>query len=128
MATGKKPFADGGKPPARPTSLTPELPSVWDRIILGCLDPDPSKRFQSAGEAIALLDAPKSSSWTVPIGAGMTARRAWAALGILMTIVAIVAGWFVLPNLDALMHPLPQKRFVALMAWPTPDKDSPSRP
>lgn len=103
-----------------PAKLAPDLPAVWDRIILGCLEPDPSKRFRSAGEALAPL-APKSgarsSSVTIPMRAGVTRHRAAIAAVLLLALTSL-AGWRLMPHIDALLHPLPEKRFVALMTWP----------
>jgi serine/threonine-protein kinase len=127
MATGKKPVHENGTF-ARPTTLAPDLPEVWDRIILGCLEPDTSKRFQSAGEAMALLDLPKSKPVSAPEPARVTTRATvWAAAAVVVVIAALV-GWLALGRrLDSLLHPLPQKRFVALMAWPA-DPNSANRP
>jgi eukaryotic-like serine/threonine-protein kinase len=57
MITGRRPPESPGGTIAAPSSFAPDIPPVWDRMVLGCLPPDPSKRFASAGEALAFLDA-----------------------------------------------------------------------
>ncbi len=58
MLTGDKPRGQPGRPhdSVAPSTLTPGLPAKWDRVILGCLEKDPARRFQSAGEAMAALE------------------------------------------------------------------------
>jgi serine/threonine protein kinase/tetratricopeptide (TPR) repeat protein len=85
---------------------------AWEQVILKCLDPDPGQRPKSAGSAVALLK-PESTSpfllrrrvfvWGIPSAAG-----AAASAGL----------WFGRPAIDAFLHPLPQRRLVALMPWP----------
>jgi eukaryotic-like serine/threonine-protein kinase len=122
MATGRKPEPAKGKDTSTPPStFAPNLPAVWDRVILGCLEWDPARRFQSAGEAVALLDEPKSGRQSSTIGSKIPVRRRWM-IASLFTILIGISSWLFLPNLDALLHPLPQKRFVALLMWP-PDSN-----
>jgi serine/threonine protein kinase len=65
VVTGGRPFA--GDSPIRavarrarepippPSSLNPELEAYWDRAILGCLEPEPARRFTQAREFVAAL-------------------------------------------------------------------------
>jgi len=70
LATGRLPFEGGfgevlvghlTRPPPAPRSLVPEIPEVWERIILRCLAKKPEDRFTSMQElydvAGALLDS-----------------------------------------------------------------------
>ena len=62
MLTGRPPFvsetgsdyeiqkAHIEKKPPRPSSLNPEIPPILDRIILKCLEKEPSRRFSSVDE------------------------------------------------------------------------------
>lgn len=120
MLTGQKP---PNKP--KPSSLAPQLPRVWDRVILGCLEPDPAKRFQSAGEALALIESRSAS--TGPVTHVRISRRRIAEISGGVCALVIAATWFAWPTLDTLLHPLPDKRFVGLIAWPA-DPNSPNRP
>jgi eukaryotic-like serine/threonine-protein kinase len=107
----------GNKPVNRPRTFTERiapsrlidgLPSAWDRVILGCLEFDPARRFQSAGIALDALDDNVS-------------RRRALKIGVTALATAAAGSWFGWPELDSLLHPLPPKRFVALMAWPPVD-------
>ncbi|HXV78072.1 MAG TPA: protein kinase [Candidatus Polarisedimenticolaceae bacterium] len=100
MATGQRPFrADN---PARlvtsilterPRSLAelrPDLPAAFGRIVEHCLDKDPDRRFQTAGELhdrlVALHDGPRPAH---------RARRAASSLAIVAAAAAVVAAlWF----------------------------------
>jgi eukaryotic-like serine/threonine-protein kinase len=115
MLTGHPPAnKPGSKELLRPSSFRPELPSVWDPVILGCLDPDPAKRFQSAGEAMELLDTPSSRGRQAMFRRSRSVRL-WIASGVAALIGTII---FSAPRLDNLLHPLPPRRYVALMAAP----------
>jgi serine/threonine protein kinase/tetratricopeptide (TPR) repeat protein len=118
MLTGKRPK---NKPRqaefVRPGSLKPGLPRAWDRVILGCLAYDPACRFQSAGEALQALDSSGAASRALPVRARVPRRRI-AAIAAAATAVAAGAAWIEWPHIDNLLHPLPAKRFVAVMAWP----------
>jgi tetratricopeptide (TPR) repeat protein len=118
MLTGKRPASKPGKSRFLPPSHYLEgLPRAWDRMVQGCLEPDPARRFQSAGEALSTLElkgmSTRSNRLRVPLPRWR--RRAIAtALGLMVA----SAVWFSLPTVDSLLRPLPRRRFVALMAWP----------
>src|SRR6185436_16636379 len=81
MLTGQKPQTKFGDfRIVRPSTLFEGLPRVWDRLILGCLEPDPARRFQSAGEAVAALELPSSHSRPFPPRMRRSRRQllAWA--------------------------------------------------
>jgi serine/threonine protein kinase/tetratricopeptide (TPR) repeat protein len=42
-------------PPPSAKEIVPDLPEAWERAILGCLRPEPSGRFESAANVIAVL-------------------------------------------------------------------------
>jgi serine/threonine protein kinase/Flp pilus assembly protein TadD len=117
MLTGKKPGGNAGRASvARPANLAPDLPRAWDRVILGCLEEDPAKRFQSAAEALSALES-RSQSATSP-GVRAPRRRRWL-LGIAALVVVLFCGaWLSWSAIYRILHPLPEKRFVALMVWP----------
>jgi eukaryotic-like serine/threonine-protein kinase len=83
MLTGQKPVPKSGEPGfLTPTELVPELPLVWNRIILGCLEHDPARRFHSAGEALeAPNEAQRRIDWSrVPTQPGTIGERHRLAL------------------------------------------------
>ena len=67
MATGRCPFSaetvdavlemHRHQAPADPRQLVPELSSDLSRIILRCLEKDPERRFETAGELLEVLEA-----------------------------------------------------------------------
>ncbi len=95
MVTGRLPFA-GETPlvtavchveqaPPRPELLVPGLDPRWSRTILRCLDRDPRRRFQRAGDvAAALIESRTGRHWflqaalvgalLLAIGSGLIAR------------------------------------------------------
>jgi len=125
MLTGSKPTREHTTQNITPPSrLVSGLPTVWDKITLGCLESDPDRRFQSAGEALSLLEAYSATASAAPHPG--RAKPVWLKrLGLgLTTTLLLLSAWFAVPRLDRALHPLPQKRFVALMIWPNPDSSS----
>ena len=65
IVTGEKAFPDSQsliaafrrmtQPPPSPRVLVPQLPSEWETTVLGCLQIDPTRRFQSASDVVAVL-------------------------------------------------------------------------
>ncbi len=124
MLTGRRPVARrSDRVYVPPSALVEGVPQAWDRMVLGCLEPDPVRRFQTAGEALASLS--RSTSSTRAIATRPVPLRRRIALGVVPVVAALVVagelGWV---RTDRLLHPLPHPRFVALMAWPAdPDAD-----
>ena len=102
----------------RPSALVPGIPKAWDRMVMGCLEVDPARRFQSAGEALAALGPAGPIAPSVPVRPHPR-RRAFAA-GVLAAVL-LAAAWMAWPWAYRLLHPLPAQRFVALMVWPADD-------
>jgi eukaryotic-like serine/threonine-protein kinase len=117
MLTGRKPVKSSQGQPVRPSRLVPGLPQFWDKVILGCLTSDPLKRFPSAGEAIAAIATGTSGSRSTRARVDWLDRWKLQAV-IFAVVIAVTVLWWGWPALDAWFHPLPQRRFVALMAWP----------
>lgn len=89
--------------PKRPELVIPDLPPYLSRICLRCLEKDPAKRYQSASEILADLEAKKTSgrSQSVRINLPRFSRRDWLLAGVpvLAIIVILLAGprirqWF----------------------------------
>lgn len=118
LLTGRKPVNRAGRTSYRPPSaIVNGLPRFWDRLILGCLEPDPARRFQTAGEVLTALDERTAGTTTKIIKPQWTRRRVLTVCTV--AVLALVAlGWWSWPRIDKALHPIPQKRFVMLMAWP----------
>jgi eukaryotic-like serine/threonine-protein kinase len=118
MLTGQKPVArSSGHGFEKPSSVAPNLARVWDKLILGCLEVDPARRYQSAGEALSVLMPRSLSSKHTVVRRSLSRRGMLAIAGAGMMVLAL-AGWMIWPFVYRTLHPLPQKRFVALMEWP----------
>ena len=127
MLTGRKPQNMPGRAAVAAAGKPAEgLPRPWDRIVSGCLEPDPARRFPSAGAALALIEPA-----TRPTAAERRLSRrqlAIAAAGVAgAAAVGTGAAWLATGGIDAILHPLPARRFVALLAWP-PGVDAALRP
>ena len=113
MLTGRQPLPKpGSREGVKPSATGVEIPPVWDRMVLGCLEADPARRFQSAGEALALLEPPSRSS-RAAVARPRRRRWIWAVGAVAAAVAALLLG---LPPLGVLLHPLPQRRFVVVMA------------
>jgi serine/threonine protein kinase/Tfp pilus assembly protein PilF len=76
MVTGVRPFEDespyyigtrrfADKIPS-PRTIAPDLHKVWDTVILKCLDREPSRRFQVAGQVLSALQSDSTPHRFVP--------------------------------------------------------------
>src|SRR5262249_49130165 len=67
MLTGRLPFSLRApferlrKPPPRPSSIVGGVPPSLDKVVIGCLERLPERRFRSAAEALQALDAVDSA-------------------------------------------------------------------
>jgi len=87
-----------------------DLPERWRRLIIGCLEADVSRRYPSMQMVLSELDN----------RCDLISRRAAIRLGVGATVVLGGTAWIEWPRIEHHISPLPDKRFVALMAWPTP--------
>ncbi len=80
MATGHVPFTGDSaiqvmlmrinEKPKSPKEFNPDLPDYMVRVIMRCLEREPERRYQSASEILADLDAERAS----PAGASLSMR------------------------------------------------------
>jgi tetratricopeptide (TPR) repeat protein len=94
------------------------LPPEWKKAVRGCIEPDLSRRCQTIPEAMSPLGFEPSTQGyaTKPLH---LSRRRMIQMGAGASSLALAGGlWFEWPRIDLWIHPIPEKRFVALMAWP----------
>lgn len=100
MTTGRRPFLEQGaglvdailnREPERPSDVTPEVSPEMERIILKALQKDPAKRYESAADMAADLDALITGSSPAVSGAGEDAARFGDRRRALLAAVALVA-------------------------------------
>jgi tetratricopeptide (TPR) repeat protein/tRNA A-37 threonylcarbamoyl transferase component Bud32 len=94
MVTGALPFQGDTSPeiarkrlegpPPQPGLRVPNLPPVWDHVILRCLERDPARRFATAGDVAAALAPRGAPSW-----------KAWAKTAALCLLLAVPAGFVI---------------------------------
>ena len=111
--TGERPAAKGDGAPVTPGARLSAagVPSACAELIKGCLDDVPARRCAAFDQALEQfgLKRHERKKWTRRQFAGMAAAAACSFT---------VAGWLERDPLYNLTHPLPQKRFVALLPWP----------
>ena len=111
--TGEKPAQkeDGASvtPSARLSAAG--VPAVCADLIKGCLDDDPKRRCEAFEHALEPLGLKRHERrrWT---------RRQFVGMATAAACSVTAAGWFERDWLYNLTHPLPGKRFVALLNWP----------
>jgi tetratricopeptide (TPR) repeat protein/TolB-like protein len=105
MATGDVPFTGQTtlqlmyqrvkEKPKNPKEINPDLPDYLVKVILGCLETKPERRYQSAAEILRDLDAEKaqSRSRSVRIELPGPAEKPWlwAVMGVVLLAVISLA-------------------------------------
>jgi eukaryotic-like serine/threonine-protein kinase len=104
LAAGAERAAD---PVARETRIA-GVPEAYSALVAGCLSLEPDRRRQSFQRSLQ-QDYWKQRNWT---------RRAVLATGAGAAAAVAAGAWLEKDLIDNLLHPLPEKRFVALMLWP----------
>lgn len=110
--TGKKPTVtpEGASVVVSPL-LNSAVPAFCASLVRGCLDPDPERRCQAFEQALPSLGLhrPTGARWS---------RRHFIEVAAAGICAAGVGGWVEREPIYDLLHPLPGRRFVALLNWP----------
>ena len=126
MTTGKQPFGAStplaaavrrGKRPPAVSSMQAGLPRHLDSLIERCLEFEAGDRFGSAEEVAEALKGKK----VAPLVSFLKTRRRLifaGAAGLALVSAAVLERAEFVSLLDRMAPPLPQKRFVAVLAWP----------
>jgi serine/threonine protein kinase/Tfp pilus assembly protein PilF len=103
-----------------------KLPAEWKRFIRGCVAPDVTRRFAGVREALASLQSGYVAPPTMAVveESHTISRRKMLGMGAGASVALAGGAWLEWPRIDSWMHPLPDKRFVAVMAWPSATSDS----
>lgn len=102
---------------AKPKLDKSEVPRFYSRIVEGCLSIDASRRCSAFSDALQSL-AEQKNPWT---------RRKLLIAGVASACAAGTSLWWNRDTVENGLHPLPHKRFVALLPWPA-SFDSQSKP
>jgi eukaryotic-like serine/threonine-protein kinase len=124
MFTGKLPPINvgNGLQPGQNDSLV-GLPAQWQQLIRGCLETDVSRRYQTIQDALASTSPLDHTSQQHPAKRPIS-RRHMIEMGTGASLAVAGGIWFEWPRIDLWIHPLPERRFVALIAWPAATSDS----
>jgi eukaryotic-like serine/threonine-protein kinase len=118
--TGQKPIPvpDTHSYTVSPQLTTPKVPALSVRLITECLQDDPQRRCTAFAEMLEIVDSKLDRSHYTGRTRQFWTRRRFAATAA-VSVCAVAAGtWWKWDDFDDLLHPLPQKRFVALLNWP----------
>ncbi|HYK37808.1 protein kinase domain-containing protein [Alloacidobacterium sp.] len=114
--TGQKPAADrdNSSIAVSPQLKSAEVPAFCSRLITECLSEDPKRRCQAFDRALSAMGEKTShgranSLWS---------RRHFVGASISAVCLAGGAAWWDWEKIEDFLHPLPRKRFVALLNWP----------
>jgi tetratricopeptide (TPR) repeat protein len=111
--TGQKPPAvpDGSSVVISPRSSASGMPPFCAELIRGCLDREPKRRCEAFEHALVILDLKRRQRklWT---------RRQFAVAAAATAFTFSGGAWMEWDELYNLTHPIPPKRFVALLNWP----------
>lgn len=108
-----------------PRLTTPRVPALSVRLITECLQDDPHRRSKAFALALEIIDPKLASTYYLGQGTKFWTRRRFAGAAV-ASLCAIVGGaWWrgddVENIVEDIFKPLPDKRYVALLAWPAGD-------
>ena len=111
--TGEKPAVspDRSSVTVSPRLNGPKVPSFCSHLIRECVDLDPKRRCVAFDAALETLDQKRKTRkpWS---------RRQFIGAAAAGVCTVAVGGWVERETIYDLLHPLPGKRFVALVNWP----------
>ena len=118
--TGQKPAPLPGTHSVAVSSRlsTSRIPALAVRLITGCLHDDPQHRCAAFAEALESIDSRLDRSRY-----GLSSQHFWTRRRVLIAAGAcfgasVGATWWKWDGVENALHPLPSKRFVAILNWP----------
>jgi serine/threonine protein kinase/tetratricopeptide (TPR) repeat protein len=125
MLTGQMPGAALEGEASRREAMKALVPGRWRPLVEGCLEPTVEKRFQSIAEAMGALGGSGSrrshSGALVRVPPAISRRSLLAGAGAIVAGAAGLGAWVERERIAFWLEPLPEKKFVALMVWPSAD-------
>jgi eukaryotic-like serine/threonine-protein kinase len=111
--TGHKPSrtSDNSSMMASPRLSASGAPSFCVQLVRDCLSSDPNRRCQAFEHALGVLNLKRHTT-------GFWTRRRFAGAAAAAVCTVAAGTWWKWDALENLLHPLPAKRFVALLNWP----------
>ncbi len=103
--TGRQPFAAPtpfgaairrGRRPDSASSIRKGVPPIWDDVIARCIEYEPARRYQSAGEVIEALHQHNLVIWRFSQGQRIALTpRAIAVASAVLAVLLTISGWSV---------------------------------
>jgi tetratricopeptide (TPR) repeat protein len=118
--TGEKPQTSRGNSSVRvsPQLFSAGLPTFCTSLVTECLDRDPQQRCKAFESALTRLEPKSGIRAAADSNGSRWTRRRFAEVAAAAVCVAAGGAWWERDHVDNLLHPLPGKRFVALLSWP----------
>ena len=119
--TSKRPTVapDGLSVGVSPDLCTSRVPPFCARLVTECLNLDPARRCKAFEIALDQIGQGGARGGSTYHASGLWTRRRFAGAATAAAVVTIAGGaWWKWEAVDNLLHPLPRKRFVALLNWP----------
>jgi eukaryotic-like serine/threonine-protein kinase len=120
VLTGQKPIPVPGTHSytVSPRLTTPKVPSLCVHLVTEFLQNDPQRRRTAFAEAFETIDWKLDGRYYTRRSRQLWTRRRFAATAA-VGVCAVAGGtWWKWDELENALHPLPPKRFVALLNWP----------
>ncbi len=76
-------------PPPAPRAIDPSIPEPLDRLVVQCIQPDATKRFQTTPQLVAALNRLDSRGRLLPVVRRLTWRLAGAVAGIFVALLGL---------------------------------------
>ena len=108
-----------------PRLTTPKVPTLGVRLITECLQDDPQRRCTAFAHTLEVIDPKLARNYYSGQSTQFWSRRRFAGASV-AGICAIAGGaWWkwndIKKIVEDVFEPLPDKRYVALLAWPSGD-------
>jgi serine/threonine protein kinase/tetratricopeptide (TPR) repeat protein len=101
-----------------PRLTTPKVPPLCVHLVTECLQENPQRRCIAFAEALKSIDAKLDPSHYTPRSRQFWTRRRFAATATVGVFAVAGGAWWKWDDIENALHPLPQKRFIALLIWP----------
>jgi eukaryotic-like serine/threonine-protein kinase len=124
--TGQKPTSVPGTHSytVSPRLTAPRVPALSVRLITECLQDDPQRRCSAFARALEVIDPKLAPNYYTGQSSQFWSRRRFTGVAV-AGICAIAGAWWKWDDIEEIVEnvfePLPDKRYVALLAWPSSD-------
>lgn len=125
--TGQKPMPVSGNHSctASPELSKPTIPVLGVRLVTECLQDDPRRRCVAFAHALEVIDPKLAQNHYSSRSKQFWTRRRFSGAAVASVCAIAVGSWWKRDDIqdvfENILEPLPDKRYVALMAWPTND-------